>query len=100
MVQIEEVAVLASLQQRTQLGAEQLFGFEGRDLGLALIPVTVYCEGVSPDAEQALVLAGIDLDLELQFCLRINFGRELESRCIECPACSRLHLPSHDKAAA
>ena len=36
VMQIEQVAVLAPLQQRAQLGAEQFFGLEGRNLGLAL----------------------------------------------------------------
>jgi hypothetical protein len=39
VMQVEEVAVLASLEQGAQLGDEEFLGLEGHDLGARRVPV-------------------------------------------------------------
>ena len=92
VMQIEQVAVLAPLQQGSQLGAERLFRLERRDLASAPIPVAFHRKGVRPDGEPALVLAGVDFDLEFQRRLRIGLGRELEHQMHRMPGLLALAL--------
>ena len=63
-MEIKEIAILVPLQQSPQLCSEDLLRREGHDLGIAPVPVVFHCEGLRPDAERALVLAGVDLDFE------------------------------------
>ena len=51
MMQIEQVAILAPLQERAQLGPEQFFGLEGSDFGPASIPVTFDDKRIRLDSE-------------------------------------------------
>ncbi len=60
LMQIEQVAARASLQQRAQFRAEQFLGLERRDLGLSSVPVGFQFKGISLDAEQVRVLACVD----------------------------------------
>jgi hypothetical protein len=49
------------LQQGAQLGAEELLRLEGSDLGARQVPIADDFEGVSPIAEQHLVLTRVSI---------------------------------------
>ena len=80
VMQVEQVAVLAPLQQGPQLGAEQFFRRERLDVGPAAVPVVVDVEWIRAQALQAVVLASVDLHLELEHSLIVDFGVEAEDQ--------------------
>ena len=84
-VQVEEVAVLATLEQGAQLGAKEFFGLERQEFGVCRVPVTCHREGIAAVAEQDIVLAGVDLDLQLERRLWGRLGREAEDQVHRMP---------------
>ena len=77
-IQIEKIAVLAPLQKRPQLRPEEFFRLERDDLRLPSMPAAIHREWVAFKSEQADMLAGIDLDLELELRARVCFGSVAE----------------------
>jgi len=73
-VQIEKIAVLAPLQERPQLRPEEFFRLERDDLSLPLVPTAIHSEWIALESKQADMLAGIDLDLELELRARVHLG--------------------------
>ena len=66
VMQVEEVPVLAPLQQGAQLGGEQFLPRKGQDVGGATEPGILDTEGYRDDRVVRLDLVGIDFDLEPQ----------------------------------
>ncbi len=65
LIQVEQVAVLSSLKQRSQFGREYLFRLIGDDLRLTLIPAAFHREGIMLESKKTLVFARIDLNFQL-----------------------------------
>jgi len=100
MLQIEEVSVLAPLQKGAQFGAEDFFGLEGHEFGLCRVPVICHREGIAAVAEQDMMLAGVDLDLQLERRLRGRLGREAEDQVHRMPRLLAVALAEPGQASA
>ena len=78
-VQVEQIAILASLQERAQLRSEEFFRRKRHDVGRGLIPAVLDRKWILLDTEYAIVLAGIDLHLDLQGGIRLGLWRKPEN---------------------
>src|SRR5690606_1430468 len=66
-VEVEEITVLVSLEQRPQLRSEEFLRLERNDLGLRLMPVAHDFEGVVFEAKKILMFPSIQFNLEFQW---------------------------------
>jgi len=79
-VQVEEISILAALQERSQLGCEQFLGLKRCDVSFGLIPAVLDRIWVLLDAEHAVMFAGIDFNLNFQGGIRLGLGRKPEDK--------------------
>lgn len=79
-VEVEQVAVLPSLQECAQFGSEEFLRLEGGDFRFDLISVVDDLERIFLNAKQAPVLACVDFDLQFQYRVRSNFWRKPENQ--------------------
>jgi hypothetical protein len=77
-VQVEQIAILAALQECAQLGSEEFFGSKRCDICLRLIPSVCDRKRILLDAEYAVVLTGVDFHLDFQGGIRLCLRRKPE----------------------
>src|SRR5436305_1379347 len=78
LVKVEQVAVLAPLKQRRQLGAKKFLRVERDNLGFRLMPVADDLEGVGFQAVKVLVFPRVHLHLEFERASSSRLWVELE----------------------